>query len=102
MPEASLWRCLMSLVSRALAQSFLAARPSSFAVTIPIDRCRVRITPIATILLRRKQMTPGQKSCHRPTQSITRRLAIWRNAVGRHHGHAILGLLAFGQITIRG
>jgi hypothetical protein len=61
------WRmwCLMSSVSRALAQSFLTAQSSSFAVTpsrrfIPSTDA-VRITPIATTLLRRKHDAMGQK-----------------------------------------
>jgi hypothetical protein len=48
--------CLMSRVSRGLAQPFLTAQPIEFryhtiAKIYPIDRCPVPMTPIATILL---------------------------------------------------
>ena len=57
--------CLMSWVSRALRnlphRSSIEFRCHAIAKIYPIDRCRVRITPIATALLRRSNDAMGRK-----------------------------------------
>ena len=64
--------CLMSRVSRALAQPFLTAQPieshcHAIAKIYPIDRCRVPITLIATILLPPTNGALGHLPTHKAT-----------------------------------